>query len=156
MYPDHTTPTPPASGCGDNCGTLPECAPLAVPYVPFQQTGAKRYNQTDALNNGTLYPGLNLPFHIKSDGRNVVNGHLAELQALEFVLMELGLYLDTHQDDSEAFELYRQYAAMEKTAREQSEAIHAALLQRSRAGEKTWTAWLKDPWPWNYVEGGTK
>ena len=119
LYPDHNIPTPPTSGCGDNCGTLPACAPLAVPYVPFQQTGAKRYNQTDALNNGTLYPGLNLPFHVKTDGRNVVSGHLAELQALEFVLMELGLYLDTHQDDSEAFELYRQYAAMEKTAREQ-------------------------------------
>ena len=106
MYPEHgTEPVP----CGDACGLLPSCAPLAVPYVPFQQTGAKRYNQADALNNGTLYPGLNLPFHIKTDGRNVVNGHLAELQALEFVLLELGLYLDTHQDDSEAFELYRQY-----------------------------------------------
>lgn len=156
LYPDHNIPTPPTSGCGDNCGTLPACAPLAVPYVPFQQTGAKRYNQTDALNNGTLYPGLNLPFHVKTDGRNVVSGHLAELQALEFVLMELGLYLDTHQDDSEAFELYRQYAAMEKTAREQYEAAHGPLLQRSAAGEKTWTAWLKDPWPWNYIEGGTK
>ena len=107
MYPDHNTPTPvpPASGCSDGCGILPECAPLAVPYVPFQQTGAKRYNQADALNNGTLYPGLNLPFHIKTDGRNVVSGHLAELQALEVVLLGLGLYLDTHQDDREAFEV---------------------------------------------------
>ena len=158
MYPDHNTPTPtpPTSGCSDGCGILPECAPLAVPYVPFQQTGAKRYNQADALNNGTLYPGLNLPFHIKTDGRNVVNGHLAELQALEFVLLELGLYLDTHQDDSEAFELYRQYAAMEKASREQYEAAHGPLLQRSASGEKTWASWLKDPWPWNYVEGGTK
>ena len=79
-------PNPPA--CADTCGTLPECAPLAVPYVPFQQTGSRRYSQQDALNNGTLFPGLNLPFHLKVDARNVVNGPLAELQALEFVVSQ--------------------------------------------------------------------
>lgn len=154
MNPDNGTPMPPVSGCGDACGTLPECAPLAVPYVPFQQTGSRRYNQADALNNGTLFPGLNLPFHLKVDARNVVNSHLTELQALEFVLVELGLYLDTHQGDTEAFELFKQYAAMEKAAREQYEAMHGPLFMKSAANEKSWASWLKDPWPWNYTEGG--
>ena len=63
--------------CPDGSGTLPECAPLAVPYVPFQQTGSKRYTQQEALNNGTLFPGLNLPFHLKPEAANVVNGSLA-------------------------------------------------------------------------------
>ena len=146
-------PNPPA--CADTCGTLPECAPLAVPYVPFQQTGSRRYSQQDGLNNGTLFPGLNLPFHLKVDARNVVNGPLAELQALEFVLTELGLYLDTHQGDAEAFELFRQYAAMEKEAREKYEAMSGPLFQKSAARDKTYT-WLKDPWPWNFTEGGGK
>lgn len=154
MYPDNGTPMPPVSGCGDNCGTLPECAPLAVPYVPYQQTCPKRYSQADALNNGTLFPGLNLPFHLKVDARNVVNGHLAELQALEFVLVELGLYLDTHQGDTEAFELFKQYVALEKEAREKYEAMHGPLFQKAAANEKSWASWLKDPWPWNYTEGG--
>ncbi len=57
MYPDNNMP----NTCGGACGTMPECAPLAVPYVPFQQTNPKRYSQQDALNNGTLFPGLNLP-----------------------------------------------------------------------------------------------
>ena len=52
MYPDNNMP----NTCGDACGTMPECAPLAVPYVPFQQTNPKRYSQQDALNNGTLFP----------------------------------------------------------------------------------------------------
>lgn len=146
-------PNPPA--CADTCGTLPECAPLAVPYVPFQQTGSRRYSQQDALNNGTLFPGLNLPFHLKVDAQNVPNGPLAELQALEFVLTELGLYLDTHQGDAEAFELFRQYAVMEKEAREKYEAMHGPLMQTSAARDKTYT-WLKDPWPWNFTEGGGK
>lgn len=152
MYPEADRPTPPAS-CGDASGMLPECAPLAVPFVPFQQTGSKRYSQQDALNNGTLFPGLNLPFHLKAEARNVVNGPLAELQALEFVLLELGLYLDTHQGDAEAFELYKQYAALEREARSKYEAAHGPLFQTATANSKTWGAWLADPWPWNYREG---
>ena len=151
MSPD-TKPNPPV--CNDACGTLPECAPLAVPYVPYQQTGSQMYGQNDALNNGTLFPGLNLPFHLKKDASNVVCTPLAELQALEFVLVELGLYLDTHQGDSEAFAFYQKFAAMEEEARKKYEAANGPLFQSSTAREKSWSAWLKDPWPWNYTEGG--
>ena len=80
MYPENgTRPTP--APCGDSCGTLSECAPLAVPYVPFQQTGSKRYSQAEALNNGTLYPGLNLPFRVKGSGSTLPQTPLTQLQA---------------------------------------------------------------------------
>ena len=103
MYPDIESNQPTGGKiCDSSRGTLPACAPLAVPYVPFQQMAPKRYSQNDALSNGTLFPGLNLPFHLKIDAPNAVTGPLGELQALEFVLLELGLYLDTHQNDSEA------------------------------------------------------
>ena len=148
MNPDIGKPMP--SVCPDANGIMPACAPLAVPYVPFQQTGSTRYSQQDALNNGTLFPGLNLPFHVKDAARDVVSGHLAELQALEFVLVELALYLDTHQGDSEAFELYKQYAALEMEARRRYETMHGPLMHRGVVDEKSWSSWLKDPWPWNY------
>ena len=124
--------------------------------VPFQQTGSKRYSQQDALDNGTLFPGLNLPFRVKPEAVKVLGGALAELQALEFVLAELGLYLDTHQGDAEAFALYQQYAAMEREAREKYEAANGPVTQMSAADAKSWAAWLCDPWPWNFQEGGTK
>lgn len=147
MYPENgTRPTP--APCGDSCGTLPECAPLAVPYVPFQQTGSKRYSQAEALNNGTLYPGLNLPFRVKGSGSTLPQTPLTQLQALEFVVQELALYLDTHPDDAEAFELFRQYTAMERDART---AYGSPLLRSETAESKTYT-WLKDPWPWNIME----
>lgn len=136
--------------CSDAEGFLPPCAPLAVPYVPFQQTGSKRYPQKEALNNGTLFPSLNLPFHINAVASDVGSGHLAELQALEFVLVELALYLDTHQGDTEAFELYKQYVALEKEARSRYEAVHGPLTHHAVANENAWSSWLKDPWPWNY------
>lgn len=152
MYPDNGINP---AVCGDNCGTMPECAPLAVPYVPFQQTGSKRYSQSDALNNGTLYPALNLPFRAKADAAALAQTPLTELQALEFVLQELALYLDTHPSDGEAFELFRQYAAMEKDARAAYSQSNGPVMRGETAQSKTYT-WLKDPWPWNYQEGGVK
>ena len=102
-----------------------------------------------------MFPGLNLPFHIKSEAANVVNTPLAELQALEFVVLELGLYLDTHQGDGEAFELYKKYIALEREARERYVAANGPLFQTDSAGSKTYN-WLKDPWHWNFTEGGKK
>ena len=85
-----------SASCPDYFGTLPSCAGLAVPYVPFQQNGSQKYSQGDALSNGTLFPGLNLPFHLKVEGSTLPSNPLVELQALEFVVLELGIYLDTH------------------------------------------------------------
>ena len=161
MYPDNeiNKPTTPGTGsapCADSCGTLPSCAPLAVPYVPFQQNSPKRYGQEDALSNGTLFPGLNLPFHLKVDAPNVAKGPLGELQALEFVLLELGLYLDTHQGDGEAFALFQQYAELERVGRKKYEAMYGPVFQRTTAMQKNFSTWIQNPWPWDYPEGGTK
>ena len=149
MYPENGNPTP---SCPDTCGLMPDCAPLAVPYVPFQQTGAKRYSQQDALNNGTLFPGLNLPFHLKAEAKNAVNGPLAELQALEFVLLELGLYLDTHQDDQEAFALFQKYSALAESARAAYVERCGPLRQMDAAADDRFT-WVDGPWPWEGQAG---
>ena len=154
MYSDKTSPRQ-ETACSDANGTMPSCAPLAVPYVPFQQYGAKKYSQADALNNGTLFPGLNLPFKAKETGRNVVDSALSELQALEFVVAELNLYLDTHSDDAEAFQLFKQYSAMEADAKKKYEEANGPLtLSAAAAGDKY--SWLTASWPWNYPEGGAK
>ena len=141
--------------CADRCGTMPDCAPLAVPYVPFQQSGSKKFGQNEALNRGTLFPGLELPFRSKAEPSNVVQNALNELQALEFVITELGLYLDTHQNDAEAFSLFQEYVALEKKAKEAYVAMYGPLFQTDAAQDKNYT-WLKNPWPWNYMEGGKK
>lgn len=137
--------------CGDMCGTLPSCAPLAVPYVPFQQEGSNKYAQNEALANGTLFPGLNLPFHVKVTAPTLPNTAAAELQALEFVITELGLYLDTHQNDVEAFALYKQYVKLAKEGRARYVTMYGPLVQTDAASDVTYT-WLNDPWPWEYEQ----
>ena len=138
-----------SSKCPSQYGTMPSCAPLAVGYVPFQQAGSPRYSQGEALSNGTLYPALNLPFHLKVQGSTVPEGALSELQALEFVILELGTYLDTHPDDAEAFALFKQYVEMDKSARAAYEKANGPLTRKAAAENDSFT-WLQDPWPWTY------
>lgn len=142
--------------CEDGQGSLSPCAPLAVPFVPFQQKGSKKYDQTEALANGTLFPGLNLPFHVKAQAGSLPEGAAAELQALNFVVTELGLYLDTHQDDAEAIQLFEQYTRLAQEGKRRYEAMYGPLTQRSAIQNGVYT-WLNDPWPWEYrKEGGGK
>lgn len=146
MNPDTGTTALP---CADNSGTLPSCAPLAVPYVPFQQQGGKKYSHTGALANGTIFPALNLPFHLKVEPGALPDTQSAQLQALLFVVTELGLYLDTHQDDAEAFRLFQQYTEMAREAKKQYEEAHGPLTKLSAGQDKAYR-WLDDPWPWEF------
>ncbi len=130
--------------CTDNNGTLPSCAGLAVPYVPFQQNNPQKYSQSEALSSGTLFPGLNLPFRLAMDGSTLPSTPLAELQALEFVVLELGLYLDTHKDDTEAFSLFKQFAAMEKAAKAAYESKFGPVSMQAAATGDSYQ-WLSDP-----------
>ena len=133
---------------GGTMGFLPPCGDLATPYVPMMEPLPERYSYTDALNSGTLFPALNLPFHLAVDANNVVKTPLNELQALEFVVAELGLYLDTHPDDEEAFYVYKQYVELEKDARKAYVANKGPLFQMDSAQSETYT-WVKEPWPWH-------
>ena len=64
-------------------------------------------------------------------------------------MAELNLYLDTHSDDTEAFELFKQYSAMEAEARKKYEETYGPLtLSAAAAGDKY--NWLTESWPWNY------
>ena len=153
LNPD-TTPNP--RPCEDGQGVLASCSPLAVPNVPFQQKGSQKYEQSEALANGTLFPGLDLPFHLKAKAASVPEGAAAELQALCFVITELGLYLDTHQDDQEAVQLFQQYTRLAEEGKRRYEAMYGPLTQRSAIQNGRYV-WLNDPWPWEYhKEGGNK
>ena len=121
-----------AEGCGDTRGTLPACAPLANPYVPFQGQNPDRYTAGRALMKGTLFPGLDLPYRGTSgveprsaDGMQ----SMQDLQAANFAITELGLYLDTHADDEEAVQLFNQYVEQYEMLRQQAEDSGMALTQ---------------------------
>lgn len=129
-------------------GLLPEKAPLANPYVPFQQEDPETYEPPKGLIRGTIYPGLDLPFKGLVNKLEKADNPKTRLQTLGFVVQELALYLDTHRNDAAALEMYRAYQKM----------YHQCMMEYSAdcgpmnhgmptEGEYRW---LDDPWPWEY------
>lgn len=130
-------------------GRLPASAPLANPYVPFQLEDPPKYEPPKAFVRGTLFPGLDLPFMGMVNKNEKPLTPLTELQTMAFVLQELALYLDTHRDDAEALQMYRQYQALYEKGRQAYEKMCGPLNHMSitEGGYR----WLDDPWPWEYA-----
>ena len=137
--------------CAAGNGSLPgPCAPLAFPYIPVQENNPVRYSRMEALQTGTLFPGLDLPFKAAIQARNQMNNTaLVELMALDFAIDELGLYLTTHADDLEALRLYRSYIKLANEGREKYQKLYGPLLQTEITSDEKFS-WLNDPWPWEY------
>lgn len=133
--------------CTYKDGRLPECAPLGIAYVPMQQSAEPAYDSAEALSRGTLFPGLDLPF------MNIVNSipeestPLRELMALCFVINELGLYLDTHKTDSEAFAALRSCLKLYETGYKKYVSLYGPISRADLISEESYT-WLDRPWPW--------
>lgn len=73
---------------------------------------------------------------------------LEELQAVDFVLVELTLYLDTHPEDLQAIEQYNQCAKTRKLIANQFEAQFGPLLQYGHSYSRYPWQWDDTPWPW--------
>lgn len=136
--------------CGCKEGPLPVCAPLAMAYVPVQQSAKPMYSSAEALSRGTLFPGLDLPFMNMVNTGDLTGTPLGEVMALDFVAHELALYLDTHSGDEEAFEIYKSILALSKTAREKYVKLYGPLTKLDLSNAQSYT-WLKNPWPWDYT-----
>ena len=136
--------------CAAGSGTLAGgCAALAFPYVPMQPNDPERYSQQDGLRSGTLFPGLDLPFHAELKTRfPAENTALSELMALDFAIDELGLYLTTHKDDQEVLDLYWSYIKLAKEGRAKYQEMYGPLMQTDITPKGY--LWLNDPWPWDF------
>ena len=146
-----TQPIQPSTPCGVDKGSLPGCcAPLAFPYIPMQDSDPARFNRMEALQTGTLFPGLDLPFKAAIQSKTkLANTALVELMALDFAIDELGLYLTTHSNDQEVLQLYWSYIKLAQEGREKHQKMYGPLLQTDLTPEEGY-AWLKDPWPWDF------
>lgn len=73
---------------------------------------------------------------------------LHDLQAADFVLVELTLYLDTHPDDDAALQQFNQFSALRHRIAEQYETKYGPLLQFGHSPSGTPWQWKEAPWPW--------
>ena len=73
---------------------------------------------------------------------------LEELQAVDFVLVELTLYLDTHPTDQAAIKQFNNYAEKRHQIRYQFESKFGPLQQYGNSYSDTKWSWHSPPWPW--------
>lgn len=132
-------------------GFLPECAPLAVPFVPMQTSSKPQYETGEAVIRGTLFPGLDLPFKNIVNTKRIDGTALGEIQSIFFAITELQLYLDIHSDDTEALQTLKELITLGNEAKETYVKAYGPLMIEDIEGADRYT-WLDNPWPWNYEQ----
>lgn len=73
---------------------------------------------------------------------------LEQLQILDFALVELNLYLDTHLEDLKAIEQFNQLTQERTRLANQFQELYGPLQNFGRAYSKCPWEWNQTPWPW--------
>ena len=75
---------------------------------------------------------------------------LRQITILDFMALDLHLFLNTHPSDAEALTMYSDCVASGKVAREKYEMEYGPLTgfrADGQKGQKNWD-WIDCPWPW--------
>lgn len=70
---------------------------------------------------------------------------LMKIKELNFAVIELGLYLDTHPEDQRALCLHRKYVKELKDLKDKYQKVYGPLSIYYPCNK--WR-WLEEPWPW--------
>ena len=70
---------------------------------------------------------------------------MMEIRSLNFAIIELGLYLNTHPDDQKALCLHREYSKKIKDLKDKYQKVYGPLSIYYPCNK--WR-WLEEPWPW--------
>ncbi|MGM7700809.1 spore coat protein CotJB [Pseudalkalibacillus sp. Hm43] len=73
---------------------------------------------------------------------------MEQLQQVDFVLVELTLYLDTHPEDYQAIKQFNDYSQKSMVLRQQIEQKYGPLTQYGHSYSGYPWNWNKPPWPW--------
>lgn len=68
-----------------------------------------------------------------------------EIKAIDFTIVELGLYLDTHPEDQRAICMHREYCKQAKDLKDKYQKMYGPLTIFYPCNK--WR-WLEQPWPW--------
>ncbi|NLM36047.1 MAG: spore coat protein CotJB [Clostridiales bacterium] len=78
---------------------------------------------------------------------------LEQIMAIDFMVVDLNLYLNTHPMDKDALAKYNSFAMQSKMLRESYERLYGPISQGSTSSYP-WQ-WIKEPWPWEYEANPT-
>ena len=109
-------------------------------------------NNNYDMNNSYNYDNDNYNNNMSNNNCNDYNYTREEMmeriKGLNFSIIELGLYLDTHPDDEKALCLHRKYCKEYRELTDKYQKVYGPLTILFPCNK--WR-WLEEPWPW---EGG--
>lgn len=74
------------------------------------------------------------------------------INALDFALLEMTLFLDTHPTDQKAFKLREEYMKKRDDMIMEYEKVYGPYIVTTRnVHPKNYWQWISSPWPWEYV-----
>lgn len=106
----------------------------------------------EAFLRGNLFNNLYEPYKNYKYGELKVTNKKEELLfnilMHKFALTELNLYLDTHPNNSQMINLYKEYLKEEKRLCDQYEMNYGPLTTDTLNIDSNNWDWIKSPWPW--------
>ncbi len=82
--------------------------------------------------------------------RNERDRLLRQIAAVDFAMIELHLFMDSHPNDREAGRKLDEYEKKSTALRKEFEEKYGPLTSMQKEGNR-W-AWICDPWPWDNEE----
>jgi hypothetical protein len=143
---------------------------LAIANIPIQEWG-KLYSEEEALNIGTIFYDLNKPFFAANsvlESKNPIASKteaakktkeqtdreqlMTKINQISFFLNDLTLYLDTHEKDAQAIQLYhekiKEYAELRKQFAQEFYPLTRLCLPYCMKEDEVSFCWQDGPMPW--------
>ncbi len=143
---------------------------LAIANIPIQKWG-QLYSEEDAMNIGTIFQDLNKPFFaaeaVTRDQSPIASGTesqtkikeqmerealMTKISQIGFFLDDLTLYLDTHENDTQAIQLYHEkaneYAEYRKQFAQNYYPLTRQCIPYCISDNETAFSWQEGPMPW--------
>lgn len=143
---------------------------LAIASVPIQEWG-EIYDDKEAMQIGTIFKDLDKPFFAAPADENpkmeepsgILTGKkmteekereelMRKISQTGFVLDDLTLYLDTHEQDTKAKELFHnkldEHDKLKSEFAEKYYPLTRCLVADAKCGQEDRFSWQKGPMPW--------
>lgn len=109
-------------------------------------------NSYDGFIRGNMFIDLYEPY-ITSEPFNLTPANdrevlLNKVRECNFAALDIGLYLDTHPEDSEKIKAFNQCVAQGEQQASEYEAKYGPLTLNSTTLNSYPWAWIMSPWPW--------
>lgn len=109
-------------------------------------------NASNAGNTGNMNNllGANEKVHTQMTQREQM---LMMVQAYEFALVEVGLFLDTHPTDQTALAYFKQYRELKHRAEAEFTRMYGPITMDHMDNDLSTWRWIENPWPWEIGSG---